>query len=638
MNLFSSRRKARLLIAAAIAGASMAAIASSANAATLPVGSDAQFLTQLAAAAPGDTLQINANLSPTSPVVITKNLTLQGGALPGRFTIQGGAVADPGGQNDLFRVNAGVTLTVKNLTLASTDGTGSIVDTSGTLALDSSTISGALGSALTVQASGTLSTINSTISSSAIDISSLGGTVNLRSTTVFATGANIAISLAGGTTTLTNSIVQSATGPDCFGGTIPLAGIVDSKFSDATCGAGVVQAPGGSFLLGPLTNNGGSTNTHKPAAGSAALNAGTIAANAPALDQRGAPRSAVPVDIGAYEVTTVLGVTAPPAPAAVEATSPAGAAVTFGSGTATNFETNTSAPATCSAGALVSGSVFPVGTTSVTCSATIAGLSGSASFNVVVQDTTAPVVSVPANITQNSTTGLAIPVTFTATATDLVSGVLIPVCTPASGSNFTVGTTTVTCTATDAAGNVGSASFTVTVVDQSVNTNTAINGTAAVNGTVQATRNITTTVTVSKLVDFGAVTVGNTYTSYNPSGAFVNVLTNNGTGYDLTVSRTKFSTPAAFVAAGGADDIPLGLDATSPTPVNPTIGGIDVIRQGAAGYLPVPTSGSLAVASRGIYTLAAGDTFFTHYQLGPVTFAPAGTTFSTVTYTATPRP
>ena len=35
------------------------------------------------------------------------------------------------------------------------------------------------------------------------------------------------------------------------------------------------------------------------------------------------------------------------------------------------------------------------------------------------------------------------------------------VCTPASGSIFAIGTQTVTCTATDAAGNTGSASFTI---------------------------------------------------------------------------------------------------------------------------------------------------------------------------------
>jgi hypothetical protein len=51
-----------------------------------------------------------------------------------------------------------------------------------------------------------------------------------------------------------------------------------------------------------------------------------------------------------------------------------------------------------------------------------------------------------------------------ATATDLVDGSVTPVtCTPASGSLFTFGTTTITCSATDLHGNTGSNSFTVTV-------------------------------------------------------------------------------------------------------------------------------------------------------------------------------
>ena len=36
-------------------------------------------------------------------------------------------------------------------------------------------------------------------------------------------------------------------------------------------------------------------------------------------------------------------------------------------------------------------------------------------------------------------------VTFTATATDTVDGSITPVCTPASGSTFALGPTTVTC-------------------------------------------------------------------------------------------------------------------------------------------------------------------------------------------------
>jgi hypothetical protein len=54
-------------------------------------------------------------------------------------------------------------------------------------------------------------------------------------------------------------------------------------------------------------------------------------------------------------------------------------------------------------------------------------------------------------------------VTYTATATDDVDGPITPTCTPASGTTFAPGTTTVTCTATDAAGNTATASFTVTI-------------------------------------------------------------------------------------------------------------------------------------------------------------------------------
>ena len=49
-----------------------------------------------------------------------------------------------------------------------------------------------------------------------------------------------------------------------------------------------------------------------------------------------------------------------------------------------------------------------------------------------------------------------------------------PTCNPAFGSTFPVGTTTVTCTASDAAGNVGTMSFTVTVVLEEVSADTPI--------------------------------------------------------------------------------------------------------------------------------------------------------------------
>ena len=80
-------------------------------------------------------------------------------------------------------------------------------------------------------------------------------------------------------------------------------------------------------------------------------------------------------------------------------------------------------------------------------------------------DTTPPTLTVPAPITTEAT-GPTTPLTFDATATDLVDGSVPVSCTPSSGSGFLVGTTPVNCTATDAHQNSASASFTVTVTDQ----------------------------------------------------------------------------------------------------------------------------------------------------------------------------
>ncbi len=79
------------------------------------------------------------------------------------------------------------------------------------------------------------------------------------------------------------------------------------------------------------------------------------------------------------------------------------------------------------------------------------------------KDETPPVISVPGGITVNATTPGGAAVSFTASATDAFDGSLVTTCVPASGSIFPVGDTTVTCTASDSAGNMGSASFVVHV-------------------------------------------------------------------------------------------------------------------------------------------------------------------------------
>jgi subtilisin-like proprotein convertase family protein len=112
-----------------------------------------------------------------------------------------------------------------------------------------------------------------------------------------------------------------------------------------------------------------------------------------------------------------------------------------------------------------SGSFFPVGTTTVTCT----GTGGNCSFTVTVADTQPPAITCPANVTavtsQTSCVSSNCAVTnFTTTASDNCPGVTVA-CVPPSGSCFPLGTTTVTCTATDASGNTATCSFTVTTFD-----------------------------------------------------------------------------------------------------------------------------------------------------------------------------
>ena len=175
--------------------------------------------------------------------------------------------------------------------------------------------------------------------------------------------------------------------------------------------------------------------------------------------------AALNVGFASFSVTvvdsTAPAVTTPGDITGVEATGPSGATVTYPPATATDAVGVTSGP-TCSP---ASGSVFPIGVTTVVCTASnAAGNVGLDSFTVEVVDSTAPDVTVPADINVIAPGPAGITVTYpSATATDAVGVTSGPTCTPVSGSTFPVGTTAVGCTAGDSAGNVGSASFNITV-------------------------------------------------------------------------------------------------------------------------------------------------------------------------------
>jgi FG-GAP-like repeat/HYR domain len=109
-----------------------------------------------------------------------------------------------------------------------------------------------------------------------------------------------------------------------------------------------------------------------------------------------------------------------------------------------------------------SGHVFSIGTATVTCTATDAsGNSASARFAVTVVDTTPPLLVVPERLTAEATTPNGVALSWEANATDIVDGSVPVRCVPPPGSTFAIGTSSVTCTASDAFGNEASASFDV---------------------------------------------------------------------------------------------------------------------------------------------------------------------------------
>jgi hypothetical protein len=149
----------------------------------------------------------------------------------------------------------------------------------------------------------------------------------------------------------------------------------------------------------------------------------------------------------------------------VEGNETNGARVTW-TATASDTEDDPDPVPTCSP---ASGSHFGLGTTTVGCAATdTGGLTTSGSFDVTVVDTTAPTLDQPSDVQAVSPDGNPVTVSFpTPVATDVVDPSPGVSCAPASASSFPLGTTRVTCTATDGSGNHARASFDVTVLGAS---------------------------------------------------------------------------------------------------------------------------------------------------------------------------
>ena len=270
-----------------------------------------------------------------------------------------------------------------------------------------------------------------------------GSTFAIKTTLVTCTSSDVAHNSSSGTFNIT---VRDTTAPAV---TVPANKIVEAT---SAAGATVSFVSTSSDIV-----DGALAVTCAPASGSTfAIGLSTVSCSATdAHGNKGTNSFTITVRDTTAPVVTV------PLNQIAEATSAGGAAVSFAS---TASDAVDGAPAvTC---APVSGTAFVIGTTTVTCTATDAHTNqGTASFTVTVRDTTAPSITVPANLTLESTGPAGAVATFTSTATDAVDGAPAVTCAPVSGSTFALGTTTVTCSSTDAHHNTASKTFTVTVQD-----------------------------------------------------------------------------------------------------------------------------------------------------------------------------
>ena len=238
--------------------------------------------------------------------------------------------------------------------------------------------------------------------------------------------------------------------------------------------------------------------------------------------------------------TTAPTLQCPPADLVVEATSPAGAVVSYGvtaTDNCTKYPVLVSSPP--------SGGTFSIGTNLVTCSATdAAGNVATCSFKIIVRDTTPPGITCPANISVTTANPAGATVNFVVSASDLADTGVGLVCTPASGSVFPPGTTTVNCVATDDAGNTSSCSFTVTV--------TVVPTAFAVSGRVVEANNSPVAGVAVTLTGSGV----KTSTQTDAGGNYVFGSVASGT-YNFLASHPNFNVmpSSASVTIAGANEI-----------------------------------------------------------------------------------
>jgi large repetitive protein len=342
------------------------------------------------------------------------------------------AISHNGTGNNVFANNAVVAVSINSMsgTGLSASGGGNITLPDNWTSTPNNTLSSSVSSSITIVAGGTGSFI---------------GTVNYDAIGARSTGGSLTKS---DSLTVTANVVNCDTNPP----TLNLPADFDVE-ATSTSGAVVTYA-----VSADDANPSHPAVSCAPASGTT-FGFGTTIVNCSATDAANNTGS------GNFKVT-VEDTTAPtvtaPADVTLEAVDGSGAVVTYSDATASD-SVDGSLAASCLP---ASGSTFPLGSTLVTCSATDShSNTGSSTFHVNIQDTTAPLISVPGNITAEATSAAGAAVIFSTSASDIVDGSVAVDCDANSGDTFPLGTTLVSCSATDSNNNTSPASFNITVED-----------------------------------------------------------------------------------------------------------------------------------------------------------------------------
>jgi len=247
-------------------------------------------------------------------------------------------------------------------------------------------------------------------------------------------------------------------------------------------------------------------------------------------------------------------------------------------------------PVTIQRSGVPAGNVFPVGTTTISFVATDAtGNATTGIQTVTVLDKTKPVLTPMSAIVRLPDSGsCSAVVTFSPSATDNCSNVTV-VTSPPSGFSFPLGSTTVTCTATDQAGNQTVATFSVTIQNPApvptitgpasgsifpIGTPVAFSGSFTDNaGDTHTAQWSFDAINTSGTVNEALKTVSGSYTFNTPGIYFVRLTVTDQCGGAGTATKVNsfdamvviYDPSGGFVTGGGWINSPLGSFAANPS-------------------------------------------------------------------------